>query len=99
MNFPLGKALLGAAAALIALFFAVPIAVGGSMNICEDVALHNVNTTASSIAGNDSNDMYKVVNTVSQSGWMGDAAQQKQAHGQAHIPVAVSCASTFWQSL
>ncbi len=96
MNFSLGKNLLGAAAALIILFFAVPMAAGGSTNICEAVALHNVNTTASSIAGSNSSDMYRVINTADQPG---DAEQQKQTHDHPHIPGAVSCAGAFWQSL
>lgn len=99
MNFPLGKTLLGTAFALAVLFFAVPIVVGGSTDICQDVEVQNVSTTASNIAGGNSGPMYSVINTAGQLGTTGNIEQQKQAHDHPHIPTVVSCASAFWHAL
>jgi hypothetical protein len=95
----LSKTLLGAAVALIAVFFAVPMVAGGSTDICQDVESHDVKTTALTITGTDSGPMYNVINSIGQAGATGEVERQKQAAAHPHVPVLLSCTAAFWQSL
>jgi hypothetical protein len=93
------KILVSAIVALVIVFFAVPILVGGSTNVCQDVEVHNVKTTASNITGTNSGPMYNVINSVGQIGATGNAEQAKQDNLHPNVPSVVSCSAAFWQSL
>lgn len=93
------KILAGALVALIVLFFAVPIVAGGSTNICQDVELHNVKNTASTITGTNAGPVYNVINSVGQEGATGAVEQTKQQRLHPNIPTPISCSAAYWQSL
>ena len=73
------KYILGAVIVLAVVFFAVPIVMGGSTNICQDVESHNVKSAAANIAGSPSGPVYNVINAVGQVGATGNAEAAKQS--------------------
>jgi hypothetical protein len=85
--------------ALAALFFVVPMVVGGSANVCQALEQHNVSRTASSIAGGSSGPVYGVINTIGQAGATGQAETSMQAAAHPNAPTPISCAVSFWASL
>ncbi len=90
---------LGAAFAILIAFFVVPMVAGGSTDICKDVESHDVQSAASSIAGNDSGAMYNVINAIGQAGVTGNIERYQQRSAHPNIPPVVSCAAAFWRSL
>jgi len=84
---------------LIAVFFIVPMAVGGSTNACQALAKHNVSNTASSIAGGSSGPVYGVINTIGQAGATGQGTAAAESVDHPNTPSAISCTVSFWQSL
>lgn len=99
MNSTFLTSVLGVIAALVILFFAVPMIAGGSTNICKDVAVHNVKSTAAGITGTTSGPVYNVINSVGQAGATGTGEAEQQSHEHPNTPTAISCASDFWSSL
>jgi hypothetical protein len=93
------KAALGVIIVLIAVFFAVPMVVGGSTNACQALEKHNVSSTASSIAGGSSGPVYGVINTIGQTGATGQASAAEEANAHPDIPTPVSCTIAFWKTL
>jgi len=91
--------ILGAIIILIAVFFIVPMAVGGSTNACQALEKHDVSNTASSIAGGSSGPVYGVINTVGQAGATGQTASTTEANAHPNTPTPISCTVSFWQSL
>jgi hypothetical protein len=90
---------IAAIVALIILYFAVPMIAGGSMNVCQAVEKHNVSTAASNIAGGTSGPVYGVINGVGQSMATGQATSAQEANDHPNTPTAISCATSYWQSL
>jgi hypothetical protein len=93
------KTLIGAIIVLIAVFFLVPMVVGGSTNLCQAVEQHNVSKTASSIAGGSSGPVYGVINTIGQAGATGQATSVAEANAHPNTPTPISCAVSFWKTL
>jgi len=93
------KIVAGAIILLIVVFFAVPMAVGGSTNACQALEKHNVSNTASSIAGGNSGVVYGVINTVGQAGATGQAAATTESVSHPNTPTPVSCTVSFWETL
>lgn len=93
------KIVVGIIVILVAIFFIVPMVVGGSANICQALEQHNVSKTASSIAGSNSGPIYGVINSVGQAGATGQTEAATQANAHPNSPTPVSCAVSFWQSL
>jgi len=93
------KVVAGAIIVLIVVFFAVPMAVGGSTNACQALEKHNVSNTASSIAGGNSGVVYGVINTVGQAGATGNVAATSAANSHPDTPTPVSCTVSFWETL
>ncbi len=93
------KTVIGAVIVLIAVFFIVPMAVGGSTNACQALEKHDVSNTASSIAGGTSGPVYGVINTVGQAGATGQAASTAEANSHPDTPTSVSCTVSFWKTL
>jgi hypothetical protein len=93
------KITIGIIAILVAVFFFVPMMVGGSANVCQALEKHNVSNTASSIAGGTSGPVYGVINTIGQAGATGQTASAMQANAHPDAPTAISCTVSFWQSL
>lgn len=91
--------IIGAIVILIAVFFIVPMAVGGSTNICQAVEKHNVSNTAANIAGGHSGPVYGVINTIGQAGASGQATATQQSMAHPNTPTPISCSVEFWQSL
>jgi hypothetical protein len=93
------KTLIGAVIILIAVFFLVPMAVGGSTNVCQAVEQHNVSKTASNIAGGSSGPVYGTINTIGQAGATGQATSMAEANAHPNTPTPISCAVSFWKTL
>ena len=93
------KIIIGAIIILIALFFLVPMVVGGSTDACQALEKHNVSTTASSIAGGSSGPIYGVINTIGQAGATGQSTSMAEENAHPNTPTSVSCTISFWTSL
>jgi len=93
------KTAIGAIIVLIAVFFIVPMAVGGSTNACQALEKHNVSNTASSIAGGSSGPVYGVINTIGQAGATGAATSTAEANAHPNTPSVISCTASYWKSL
>lgn len=93
------KYLLAAAIACGALFFAVPIVVGGSTDVCQDVTVSDVQGSGPTGSMSTSSTMYNVMNQAAVVGSLGDQAHDRVARQHPHIPPAVSCAADFWKTL
>jgi hypothetical protein len=93
------KTVAGAFVMLLALFFLVPMVVGGSINACQALEKHNVSKTASSIAGGSSGPIYGVINTIGQAGATGQSTSMAEANAHPNTPTTVSCTISFWRSL
>ena len=93
------KTIIGAIVILIAVFFLVPMVVGGSTNACQALEKHNVSNTASSIAGGSSGPIYGVINTIGQAGATGQSTSMAEANAHPNTPTSVSCTISFWKSL
>jgi hypothetical protein len=102
------RLVLTAVVAGAALFFAVPIVAGGSTDVCQDVALHEVQGTARTGRMSTSSTMYKAMDSAatidyssggSLGGSLGHAAHDKEARLHPHVPPAVACAVVFWKTL
>lgn len=93
------KTLIGAVIVLIAVFFLVPMVVGGSTNLCQAVEQHNVSKTASNIAGGSTGPVYGVINTIGQAGATGQATSMAEANAHPNTPTSISCAVSFWKTL
>jgi hypothetical protein len=94
------KITIGIIAILVAVFFVVPMLVGGSTNVCQALEQHNVSKTASSIAGGTkSGPIYGVINTIGQAGATGHTESTLQAHAHPGLPTVIGCTVSFWQSL
>jgi hypothetical protein len=91
--------IIGAIVILLAVFFIVPMAVGGSTNACQALEKHNVSNTASSIAGGHSGPIYGVINTIGQAGATGQATASSEAAAHPDTPTPISCTFDFWTSL
>jgi cobalamin synthase len=93
------KTLIGAVIVLIAVFFLVPMVVGGSTNLCQAVEQHNVSKTASNIAGGSTGPVYGVINTIGQAGATGQATSMAETNAHPNTPTPISCAISFWKTL
>jgi hypothetical protein len=93
------KTLIGAVIVLIAVFFLVPMVVGGSTNLCQAVEQHNVSKTASNIAGGSSGPVYGVINTIGQAGATGQTTSMAEANAHPNTPTPISCAASFWKTI
>jgi hypothetical protein len=93
------RIVLAAAIACAALFFAVPIVAGGSTDVCQDVALSDVQATGPAPRVSTSNTMYNVMDPAASLGSLGNETHDRIAKLHPHIPPAVSCAAVFWKSL
>jgi hypothetical protein len=93
------RIVIGAIIILIVAFFAVPMAVGGSTNVCQALEKHNVSNTASSVAGGTSGPVYGVINTVGQAGATGNTAAAEENTEHPNTPSPISCAADFWKTL
>jgi hypothetical protein len=93
------RTLVGAIVILIAIFFIVPMAVGGSTNACQALEKHNVSTTASGIAGGSSGPVYGVMNTIGQMGATGQSASTSEANAHPDTPTPISCTISFWKTI
>ncbi len=93
------RSVIGVIIILIAIFFLVPMAVGGSTNICQAVEKHNVSNTAASVAGGHSGPVYGVVNTVGQAGATGQAAATNADVNHPNLPSPIGCAVSFWKNI
>jgi hypothetical protein len=85
-------------AIVVAVFFIVPMLVGGSANVCQALEQHNVSKTASSIAGGRSGPIYGVINTIGQAGATGHTEAAMQANAHPGLPTVIDCTLSFWQS-
>ena len=88
------KTIIGAVIVLIAVFFLVPMVVGGSTNLCRAVEQHNVSNAASNIAGGSSGPVYGMMNTIGQAGATGQATRMAEANAHPDIPTSISCAAS-----
>lgn len=93
------KAIAGIVVILVAVFFIVPMVAGGSANVCQALAKHNVSNTASSVAGGSSGPVYGVINTVGQSMATGNGTAATESVAHPNTPTPVSCAADYWESL
>jgi hypothetical protein len=93
------KVTTGIIAILVAVFFIVPMMIGGSPNVCQALEKHNVSKTASSIAGGTSGPVYGIINTVGQAGATGQTEANLQADAHPQMPATIGCTFSFWQSL
>jgi hypothetical protein len=93
------KYLLAAAIACGALFFAVPVVVGGNTDVCQDVSVSDVQGSGPTGSMSTSSTMYNVMNQADAVGSPGDQAHDKAARLHPHIPPAISCAAGFWKAL
>jgi cobalamin synthase len=93
------RTILGCILILAAIFFIVPMVMGGSANICQALEQHNVSKAAASIAGGHSGPVYGVINTIGQAGATGQTEAATQASAHPDAPTPVSCAMSFWTSL
>jgi hypothetical protein len=93
------RALAGAIIILIAIFFLVPMAVGGSTDACQALEKHNVSNTASNVAGGSSGPVYGVMNTIGQMGATGKVASTSEANAHPDTPTPISCTIAFWKTL
>ncbi|MDE2458578.1 MAG: hypothetical protein KGL20_05015 [Rhodospirillales bacterium] len=80
-------------------FFVVPMAAGGSANVCQALEKHDVSNAAANIAGANSGPVHDIINSVGQSMATGNIAAQSEAQAHPDMPVAVSCAASYWKSL
>ena len=93
------RAIAGVIIVLIAIFFLVPMAVGGSTDACQALEKHDVSNTASSVAGGSSGPVYGVMNTIGQMGATGKAASTAEANAHPDTPTPISCTISFWKTL
>lgn len=94
-----GIAIIGVIVIALAVFFIVPMAAGGSANVCQALEKHNVSQTAQNITGTNSGPVHDVINSVGQSFATGDTEAAKQAHEHPDTPSAVGCAASYWKTL
>lgn len=94
-----GIAIIGIVVIAVAVFFIVPMAAGGSANVCQALEKHDVSNTASNIAGGKSGPVYGVINSVGQSMATGNIAAHSEANAHPNTPTSVSCAASYWKSL
>jgi hypothetical protein len=92
-------AIIGVIIIAVAIFFIVPMAAGGSTNVCQALEKHDVSQTASNVTGTNSGPVHDVINSVGQAAATGNIAAQKEANDHPNTPSAVSCAASYWQSL
>lgn len=93
------RLVLAAAIACAALFFAVPIVAGGSTDVCQDVALHDVQGNAPAGRMSTSSTMYNVMDSAATVGSSGHEVHDAEARLHPHVPPAIACAAVFWKSL
>jgi hypothetical protein len=93
------KFLVGAIILVIVVFFAVPMAVGGSVNTCQALEKHVVSTQASNIVGGTSGPVYNTINNAGQSAATGQIASTMMAQNHPQAPTGVSCTYYFWKSM
>ncbi len=94
-----GIAIIGAAIIGLAVFFIVPMAAGGSANVCQALEKHDVSNIAANVTGTNSGPVHDMINSVGQSMATGNIAAQSEANAHPHTPTAVSCAASYWKSL
>jgi hypothetical protein len=85
-------------ATVVVLFFVVPIVAEGSINICQDVALHNVRSAYPRMTENGSAPMYHIVNSA-ESGGAGSGASFSHVGMFAYTPIVLRCTFAFWSAL
>lgn len=84
--------ILGSLIACVAIFFAVPIMIGGSVDLCQDVP--PAVPAASTAASDDPMPIYNVIPPTTAA-----AEHDKEVRLHPHAPPVVSCTAAFWQSL
>lgn len=94
-----GLTIIGVIAVAVAVFFIVPMAAGGSANICQALEKHDVSNTAANITGTNSGPVHDVINSVGQSMATGNMAANSEAKAHPDTPTPVSCAVSYWKSL
>jgi hypothetical protein len=93
------RPLIGAIIVVIAVFFIVPMILGGSVNTCQALEKHVVSGEAANIAGGTSGPVYNTVNNAGQSAATGQIAGTMMAQNHPDAPTGVSCTYYFWKSL
>jgi hypothetical protein len=94
-----GVTIAGIIVIAVAVFFLVPMAAGGSANICQALEKHDISKTASNITGTNSGPVHDVINSVGQSMATGNVAANSEANAHPNTPTAISCAASYWKSL
>ena len=94
-----GITIVGVIIIAIAVFFIVPMAAGGSANVCQALEKHNVSNAAANITGTTNGPVHNIINSVGQSMATGNAAAQSEAAAHPDTPTAVSCAASYWKTL
>ncbi len=94
-----GITIVGVIIIAIAVFFIVPMAAGGSANVCQALEKHNVSNAAANITGTTNGPLYNIINAVGQSVATGNITAQSEAAAHPDTPTAVSCAASYWKSL
>ena len=92
-------AVVGIIVAAVAVFFIVPMAAGGSTNVCQALERHDVSKAATDVAGTSKGPLHDLINSVGQSMATGDIATQTEAAAHPNRPASISCAASYWQSL
>lgn len=85
-------------AAVVVLFFVLPIVADGSINICQDVALQHVREAYPRMTENGSAPMYHVLNST-EDGGAGSGTPSSGIGMSAYTPVMLRCTIAFWTSL
>ncbi len=93
------KAVIIGIVVLVVLFFVVPMAVGGTTDVCKALVKTHVSQTASNIAGGPSGPVYGVINSVGQSFATGQGAAAVAAAKHPNVPTPISCTVRFWETL
>lgn len=94
-----GIGIIGVIVVVLVIFFGVPMAAGGSTNVCQALEKHNVSQTAQNITGTSNGPVHNLINSVGQSFATGEGEQQKQAAEHPNTPSVVSCAAAYWKTL
>ena len=94
-----GITIVGVIIIAIAVFFIVPMAAGGSANVCQALEKHDVSNEAANITGTTNGPVFNIINAVGQSVATGNIAAQSEAAAHPDTPTAVSCAASYWKTL
>jgi len=93
------RGILVAIVLLVVVFFAVPMVSEGTTNTCQAVEKHNVSSTATNIAGNNTGVVHDVINSVGQAGATGATTSGDASTDHPDTPTPITCTYYYWKDL